>query len=621
MRKFLIAAMLLSLMLVIAACGGGTADTTTDSEPEVVEKEVTVVVTGASGEQEVVTETIVVTATTDPAQAAEDEAAMAEANKVTMNINHGTEPPSLDPSIATDTTSVNIITNTFVGLTRFNQEADVEPWAATDWTVSEDGRTYTFKLRDDLSWVYRNPSTGEIEEVRPLTAADFEYGIKRTLNPETASDYAYVLYAIDGAEAYNTADPAAEDFADVEAAVGVTAVDDTTLDVTFVDPIGYGPAIMGMWITYAQPAETIEEWGEGWTEAGRIVTSGAYTLELWNHNAELDLIKNPMYFEADDVQIERIKGAMITEESTAMSLYESGGLDITGAPSADLDRIRADETLNQELNIAPTTCTYYYGFINNKPPTDNATVRKALSAAIDRTSLIDNVTKGGQLPAHSFAPPGIFGNVADDMSVGGWMVMDNYADQLAQAQAWMEEAGYPNGEGLELLIMHNTSEAHAAIAQAIQAMWAEAFPLGNVTIENQEWGVFLDTIAPDAPIEEKPNVYRLGWCADYPDQNNWVNDVFNSASGNNSAMYSNPDFDALVEAAAIEPDQEKRLEMYKEAETLLVDTDAAIAPIYYFTTVQMRKPYMTNVIVAPAGGNPWYQYTMDWEAKKEATGQ
>ncbi|MCB9172185.1 MAG: hypothetical protein H6637_04605, partial [Ardenticatenales bacterium] len=221
-------ALILLLISLLAACNTAQNDPDAQGDQPVTEQVVTVVVTSETDQTETktVTQIVEVTATLPP----EEVDAM---NMVTMEINHGAEPPSLDPSIATDATSVNVITNIFVGLTRFDAQADVEPWAATDWTLSEDGRTYTFKLRDDLSWVYRNPSTGEIEEVRPLTAADFEYGIKRTLNPETASDYAYVLYAIEGAEAYNTADPEAEDFADVEAAVGVTAVDDTTLDVTF----------------------------------------------------------------------------------------------------------------------------------------------------------------------------------------------------------------------------------------------------------------------------------------------------------------------------------------------------------------------------------------------------
>jgi oligopeptide transport system substrate-binding protein len=291
-----------------------------------------------------------------------------------------------------------------------------------------------------------------------------------------------------------------------------------------------------------------------------------------------------------------------------------------GPPLPDMDRIKADPQLSQELLIAPRLCTYYYGFVNSKPPFDDVTVRKAFAAAIDRQSLIDNVLKGDQLPAHSFAPPGIFGNVADDMSVGSWMVMDSYADQVKQAQDWLAEAGYPEGEGIDATLMHNTSEAHAQIAQAVQAMWAEAFPKANISIENQEWSVYLKTLLPDSPDEDKPDIYRLGWCADYPDENNWVNEVFNSKSGQNYAKYFNPDFDALVEQAANEADPEIRKDLYKQAETMFMD-DQGIAPIYYYTYVRLYKPWLTKVVISPVTGDPIAEWQIDWAAKTAARGQ
>jgi oligopeptide transport system substrate-binding protein len=312
------------------------------------------------------------------------------------------------------------------------------------------------------------------------------------------------------------------------------------------------------------------------------------------------------------------------EASTEMAMYEANEIDMSadpgwGPPLPDMDRIKADPQLSQELFIAPRLCTYYYGFVNSKPPFDNVTVRKAFAAAIDRQSLIDNVLKGEQLPAHSFAPPGVFGNVADDMSIGSWMVMDNYADQVKQAQDWLAEAGYPEGEGLDVVLMHNTSEAHAQIAQAVQAMWAEAFPKANISIENQEFSVYLKTLLPDAPDQDKPEIYRMGWCADYPDENNWVNEVFNSKSSQNYAKYFKPEFDALVEQAANEPDPAVRKDLYKQAETMFMD-DQAIAPIYYYTYVRLYKPWLTKVVISPVTGDPIAQWQLDWAAKTEARG-
>jgi oligopeptide transport system substrate-binding protein len=544
---------------------------------------------------------------------------------VTLDIVIATEPPTMDPSLSTDTTSVWSVRQMFVGLTAFDEKAQVIPSLATEWSASEDGLTWTYNLRDDIHWVHRNPSTGEFEDLGVVTAKDVEYGVKRTLDPNTASDYAYVLYIISGAEEFNTADPAAEGFDALRDAVGVKAVDDTTVEFTLKEPAGYFPSITGMWVTFPMPQATIEQYGNQWTEAGLIVTSGPYTLEEWTHGAFVRWVKNPLWVDADSVQIEVIQGPIIQEESTAQAMYEANEIDMMADPGwspplPDMDRIKADPQLSQELLIAPRLCTYYYGFVNTKPPFDNVLVRKAFAAAIDRQSLIANLTKGEQLPAHSFAPPGVFANVADDMSVGSWMVQSSYEDQVAQAREWLAEAGYPEGEGLDVLMMHNTSEAHAQIMQAIQAMYAEAFPQANIRIENQEWSVYLKTLLPEAPDEEKPDIYRMGWCADYPDEINWVNEVFNSKSTQNYAKFFNPEFDKLVEDAAREADPAKRQELYAQAEQMFVE-DAAIAPIYYYTYVRLYKPWITKYIISPVTGDPIAQWEIDWDAKKAARGE
>jgi oligopeptide transport system substrate-binding protein len=415
--------------------------------------------------------------------------------------------------------------------------------------------------------------------------------------------------------------PTPVDTAALRDAVGVKALDDTTVQFTLKEPAGYFPSIAAMWVTFPEHQETIETLKDQWTEAGLIVTNGPYTLAEWSHGASLKMVKNPLWVDASKVQIETIQGPIINAESTAMAMYEANEIDSMadpgwGPPLPDMDRIKADPKLGKELTIAPRLCTYYYGFVTTKPPFDKVEVRKAFAMAIDRKSLIANVTKGDQLPAHSFAPPGIFGNVAADMSIGSWLVMDNYADQLKQAQKLLADAGYPEGQGLDIVLMHNTSEAHAQIMQAVQAMWAEAFPKLKVKVENQEWGVYLKTLLPTAPDAEKPNVFRMGWCADYPDENNWLNEVMNSKSGQNYEKYSNPKFDELVVNAAKESDPAKRMEMYKQAETILMD-DQPMAPIYYYTFVRMYKPWVTPVI-SPVTGDPVEQWKLDLKAKQAA---
>ncbi len=560
------------------------------------------------------------------APAAPAEGGEEAAGPVTLDTVFGTEPPTMDPSLATDSQSIWAIRQMFMGLTGFDENANVIPGLATEWSASEDGLTWTYKMRDDVHWVKLNPDTGEFEDLGPVTAQDVVYGVKRTLNPNTASDYAFVLYILKGGPELNEADPTADNFQELLDGVGVRAIDDTTVEFTLSEPAGYFPSITGMWVTFPIYQEAVEAGGETWADAGTIVTNGPYTLAEWQHGSELRFVKNPLWPGADDVQIEVIQGPIIESASTAMSMYEANEIDIMadpgwGPPLPDMDRIKADPELSKQLFIAPRLCTYYYGFVNDKAPFDDPLVRKAFSAAIDRQSLIDNVTKGEQRPAHTFAPPGIFGNAADDMDVAPWLVMDDYGEQVAQAQAWLAEAGYPEGEGIEATLMHNTSEGHALIAQAVQAMWAEAFPKANISIENQEWQVYLKTLLPDSPLEEKPHIYRLGWCADYPDANNWLNEVFNSKSGQNYANFNNAEFDALVEQAAGESDPDVRKELYKQAEMILVDQESAIAPIYYYTYVRLYKPWMEEVVISPVTGDPVYLWKMDVAAKNAARGQ
>jgi len=542
----------------------------------------------------------------------------------------GTEPPTFDPNISEDTTSVWSVEQIFLGLTDYDDDTlEVVPELATRWDISEDGTVYTFHMRDDAVWVRLHPD-GTIEELGPVTAHDVEYSAKRTLNPLTASPYAYVIYEIKGAEEFNTCDPKAlsdEEFQALEDGVGVKALDDYTVQFTLNHAASYFPSIASLWVVRPVPQAVIEQYGERWTEPGLIATNGPYMVKEWAHQDHAVFVKNPKWYgwtefpEAGNVEI--INLPIVTEASTTMAMYEAGEIDYLGDPGwgpplPDMDRIRADPLLSKEFYIAPRLCTYYYGFSQQNPPfKDNVLLRKAFCAAIDRQTLIDTVTKGEQRPAHTFACPGIFGNAADDETIAPYLL--DYEEGLKLAKEWVAEAGYPEGEGLDIVLMHNVSEAHAIIAQAIQAMWKEAFPKVKVTIETQEWKVYLKTLAPESPDEDKPNVFRIGWCADYLDSNNWLNMVFNSKSHENWGRFLNEDFDKLVEEAAKEQDPAKRLELYNQAEKLLVDQEMGMCPIYYYTRVTMDKPYLTR-IVSPISMDHVWKWKIDWEAKKAAKG-
>ncbi len=442
--------------------------------------------------------------------------------------------------LATDTTSIDLLRNLQVGLTQLHSDGDVLPMLATDWEISEDGLEYTFNMRDDAVWVKYNTGTGEIEEQRPVTAHDVVYGVKRTLDPRTASDYAYVTYIIKGGEELNTADVTAMSDEEIQAlidAVGVEALDDYTVKFTLTDACGLLPRHrQHVGCPPHAARDHRREWRDAGLKPGFYWSNGPMVLAGWNHGSDVTLKKNPFWWGADDVKIDQINAVMVNEASTAFAMYEAGDLDHHSPPLEQMDRVKTDPVLSEQLLIAPRDCTYYYGFTNDKAPMDNVLVRKALSAAIDRQGLAEIVLKGGQIPANTFAPSMIFGSAAEDPDIAPWALTEEqggtgYDAAVEMAKGWLAEAGYADGSELgTITLMHNTSEAHAQIAQAIAAMWKDALNV-DVAVENQEWAVYLNTINKDTPVEEMPHVWRFGWCADYPDANNWLNEVFAPETG------------------------------------------------------------------------------------------
>jgi len=619
---------ILVVILVLAAVGLSACAQPT---PEVVEKvvEVTVEVEKEVEVEKVVEQTVVVEKEVEKEVVVEVTPEPDAATDVVLNVNLGSEPPTLDPSLGEDTTSVDVMRQLFVGLTRYGYpEPDVLPMLANDWEMSEDGLEYTFNLRDDAQWVKYNPGTGEVEPQRPVTAHDVVYGITRTLNPNTGSGYAYVLYSIKGAEALNSADLGALSEEEAQAlldGVGVEAVDDYTVKITLEQPAGYFPAIAGMWVARPMPQEPIDEKGERWIEPGLIWSNGPMVLVEWNHDDSMVLKKNPYWWGADDVQIDEIDATMVVEASTAYAMYEAGDLDAQNpVPLEMMDFLKTDPVMSEELSIAPRACQYYYGFSNDKAPVDNPLVRRALSAAIDRQSLIDNVTKGNQLPANTFAPSMIFGSAASDPDIAPWALPEDqggkgYDAAVELAKGWLQEVGYADGSELgPITLMHNTSEGHAKIAQAIAAMWKDVLNV-DVAVENQEWKVYLNTISKDTPIEEMPQVWRMGWCADYPDSNNWTKEVF-APDQRNDIRWENDEYQQLVDTAQGASDPQERKALYKQAEKILNDDVAAVIPIYYYTTVNLTKPWLIERTAGEMGGTSWFDWKLDWEAKKAALG-
>ena len=520
--------------------------------------------------------------------------------------------PTLDPSLATDSSSIAVISNTTVQLQIYNEETlELEDGIASV-EVSEDNTVYTFSIFEGIPWVEYDEEAGEVVEVldeegnvRYVTAADFAYGITRTLDPATGADYAGVLAPwIAGGEAFLADEGEAAD-------LGIEVVDEYTLVLTSPTPAAFLGGIYGMWIATAQPSWLVEEVGDTWITDEYYQSYGPYTVKEWNNDESVILIKNPFWPGADagsampQSMVDEVH-MLVMDSSVSLAEFEAGNLDIAQVPSADIPRIQADPALSEAFYVGSSKYTYYYGFNVEKAPFDDVRVRQAFSLAIDRQSVIDNVTQGGQLPAGFFTRSDVAAGPDQELTPDmGVPFTGDYAADVEAAQALIQE--YLDEMGMEELpaitLMHNESEGHARIAQAVQQQWTDALGV-DVQIATQEWGVYLETLGEDAP-----QIFRLGWGWDYPDANSFLYDVFHSSSGNNDTNWTSDEFDALVEEARLLSDNDARRDLYTQADDILVWEDAAIAPIYFYTSLRMFNPEITTRTYSQLG----YEVYAKWD--------
>ncbi len=499
--------------------------------------------------------------------------------------------PTLDPSQARDVPSVQVIAEIFPELGRLHEEeVFVQPGMAT-WEVSEDGLVYTYHIMPEVPWVRYNPNTDQVEQVldesgnpRYVTANDFVTTFRRTLDPRVASDYAGILAPwVVGATEFMTSDPDASDDVRQELldGLGVVALDDYTLQLTTPLASSINELITSLWFTAAEPTWLIEEVGDFWIEPENIATYGPWAVKDWVHDESLTLIKNPFWPGTDSIpqpQIDEVQFVFLDLEPQ-LAAYEAGELDVAEIPPSAIDRIMADPELSQQLHTAPGTCTYYYGFNQNNELLQDPRVVRAFSMAIDRQAIVDNVSRRGETPAGFFTLPTMIAAPQQEDYPDLAIHSDPEAAQ-ALWQEYVDETGI-NPADVQLTILHNTSDLHASVAQAVQQMWAETLGV-NVQIASQDFGTYLD-------LRRDADIYRAAWCFDYPDTNNWLFDVFHTSNDPDN-HFSNAEFDALVEQARVSPDVEERRELYAQAEYILVNRNAAIAPIYYYVTQDLTRP-------------------------------
>jgi oligopeptide transport system substrate-binding protein len=489
----------------------------------------------------------------------------AEAANQVITVNWGTEPPSLDPGLATDTTSSNILLNIMDPLVKLGDDLQPVGSAAESFKTSDDGKTVTYVLRDGLKW-----TNGD-----PVTAHDFEYAWKRTVSPELGADYAYQFYGIVGAQEYNSCDPKKDNCDALADKMGVKAVDDKTLEVKLTNPQPWFIQQSAHHSFLAVPQKTVEKFGDKWTEPANIVTNGPFKLDSWQHNANINLVKWDGWRDADSVKLTRVNGRMITDGTTAVQAFEAGEVDVLyqNLPPDEIARLK--ET--PEYDLYPALGTYYYGF-NVKKITD-VKQRRAMSLAIDRQSIIDNIAQQDQVPTTGFTPKGIPG--FDELNPDSpWQPPT--AD-MEQAKQLMGEVANPK-KNITLYI--NDAPGHKDIAVAIQAAWKE---LGiTSTIKQQEFQQFLEFLGP--PPNADVDVYRLGWIGDFVDAINFL-DLWTCKSGNNNTNWCNKDFDAVIAKAKNTADNDARYKLYGEAEDILggQNGDMPVLPIYWYTFANLER--------------------------------
>lgn len=465
----------------------------------------------------------------------------AEASESTITFNIGQEPTTLDPGLNSGLDGSLVLIHMYEGLMK-EVNHEIVPAAAESFDVNEDGTVYTFHLRDN-SW-----SDGQ-----PVRAQDFEFAWKRAQDPEVASSYSWIF--------------------DAGNIVSYRAVDDKTFEVTLSTP---GPVFLQVLVntTFLPLREDKVDYLNGaWAlDPAKHVSNGAYRMTSYAAGDRLVLERNPSYYDAANVKIDKLIGLMIVDQTTALTGYESGQIDaLSAVPPAEIPRL-----LNEEPDFMtfPANSANFYAFNVNFEPLTDIRVRQALSYSINRTAICNDVLKGGQMPAWSLVPGVVYddqGRVFNEVTGNYGIPLDN--SKYEEAKKLLAEAGYPDGKGFpELNILYNTNETNKAVAEAIQQMWMDNLGI-SVKLTNMESAVFHQTrVAHDF------EVCRGGWYGDYADPLTHL-DLYVTDNFGNYANWSSAEYDQLIAEGKVLSGSE-RFEKFIAADKLLSESYAYM-PISY----------------------------------------
>lgn len=480
----------------------------------------------------------------------------------TLRISLPSEPPSLDWNLATDNVSYQILNQIMEGLTQFDEDMNPIPALAKSWEMSPDGKVYTFFLDQNYFW----------SDGKRVSAQDFYDSWERLLNPKTAAEYAYLLFDIVGAQEYNQGQ-----FKDPKR-LGLKVIDPFTFQVTLKRPIVFFPAITTFMVTFPIRKDLIEKYGSKWTEAQNMVTCGPYQLSQWHHEYKIQLSRNPYYQGTPKPSIDHIMIYFVAEESSSYALYQRGYLDSVTPPDIALKLLENHPHFVRKAKLRG----YYYAFNQKKAPFDNPNMRKAFAHALNKATL-NQILKGGERPSNSWIPPGMF---AFDPDLGL-----EFSPQKGRSYLQEYRKEIP-GPLPKITLAFNSDARNKKIAEWAQAQWKKHLGI-EVELENKEWKSYLSELKNDAP-----QIYRLGWGADYPDPDNFMN-LFTSYSGNNHTAWNNEKFDQLIQLASQEGHLEKRAELYKESQKLLLEKETVIVPLFNAQQNRLIHPRLKNYFLLP----------------------
>ena len=499
-------------------------------------------------------------------------------------INVGPEPKTIDPALNSAVDGSIYIQHAFEGLATRDKDNNIIPGVAESWDISEDGLTYTFHIRENAKW-----SDGE-----KITAEDFVYAWQRAVDPITASEYAYQFEPISNAMDINAGRKEVSE-------LGVKAIDEKTFEVKLNSPTAYLLELMAFPTFYPVRKDIIEENGDSWTLSPETyIGNGPFVLKERRTDDRLIMENNTYYWNSQSIVPEKLVFILMQNSSAAMAAIKEGSIHFANNPP-----LQEIENLKNEglMHISPYLGTYYYCLNITNEVLKDPKVRKALSLAIDRNYLVEQITRGGQVPAGAWVPNGVkdISSDKDFREVGGdyySVKADDYEKNVEEAKKLLSEAGFENGSGFPVLEFKSNSGEHIQIFEAVQQMWKDNLNIDS-TISQEEWAAFQDTRQHKNFV-----IARHGWIADYNDPMSFLG-VFLSYSVQNNGGYNNKAFDEQLNIAMSGVDDKERMDAMHKAEDILME-DMGLIPIYFYTDPIMINKKLSNVVYDPLGAHKFF---------------